>query len=115
MAVSDDRKYTREYVYQLLEGVRGKTLGSVDKSNQFARTEKSEKITGIAGDVVEQSVFGYSRDSNQECDIEIDGQLTELKTTGVRVPKCDLKNTKGKSVHRITFTLVQKKESASLE
>lgn len=95
MAVSDDRKYTSEYVYQLLEGVKGKTLGAVDTSNQFARTEKSEKITGIAGDVVEQSVFGYSRDSNQECDIEIDGQLTELKTTGVRVPKCDLKNTKG--------------------
>lgn len=97
MAVSDDRKYTKEYVYRLLEGVKGKTLGEVDSSCQFSRTLKSEKITGIAGDVIEQSVFGYERDSKQECDIEIDGLLTELKTTGVRVPKSDLKNVKGKT------------------
>lgn len=97
MAISDDRKYTKAYVNQLLEGVKGKTLGEVDKSHQFARTEKSPKITGIAGDVIEQSVFGYKRDSKQECDIEIDGVLTELKTTGVRIPKTDLKNVKGKS------------------
>lgn len=87
MAVSNDRKYTKDFVYKLLEEVKGKTLGEVDKSRQFARTEKSNKITGIAGDVIEQSVFGYERDSNQECDIEIDGLLTELKTTGVRIPK----------------------------
>ena len=97
MAVTDDRKYTKAYVYDLLEGVKGKTLGEVDKSHQFARTQKSQKITGIAGDVIEQSVFGYERDSKQECDIEIDGVLTELKTTGVRVPKSDLKYVKGLS------------------
>lgn len=96
MAVTDDRKYTSEFVFQLLEGAKGKTLGEVDSSNQFARTARSEKITGIAGDVIEQSVFGYERDSNQECDIEIDGVLTELKTTGVRVPKSDLPKVKGK-------------------
>lgn len=89
MAVTDDRKYTKAFVYNLLEGVKGKTLGEVDKSHQFARTINSEKITGIAGDVIEQSVFGYERDSKQECDIEIDGVLTELKTTGVRVPITD--------------------------
>ena len=87
MAVSEDRKYTKEFIYNLLEGIKGKTLGEVDKSNQFARTKKSSKITGIAGDVIEQSVFGYARDSKRECDIEIDGVLTELKTTGVRIPK----------------------------
>ena len=97
MAVSEDRKYTRDFIYQLLEGVKGKTLGEVDKSHQFARAQKSEKITGIAGDVIEQSVFGYARDSKQECDIEIDGILTELKTTGVRIPKSDLQKAKGKS------------------
>jgi len=96
MAVSDDRKFTKQYVHTLLESVKGKTLGEVDSSHQFARTEKSEKITGIAGDVIEQSVFGYARDSKQECDIEIDGVLTELKTTGVRVPKSDLAKVKGK-------------------
>lgn len=96
MAVSDDRKFTKVFVRTLLEGVKGKTLGEVDQSHQFARTEKSEKITGIAGDVIEQSVFGYKKDSKQECDIEIDGVLTELKTTGVRVPKTDLQKVKGK-------------------
>lgn len=97
MSVTDDRKYTSEFVCRLLEGVKGKMLGEVDSSHQFARTEKSKKITGIAGDVIEQSVFGYQRDSNQECDIEIDGVLTELKTTGVRVPKSDLPKAQGKS------------------
>lgn len=97
MAVSEDRKYTKAFVYALLEGIKGKTLGEVDKSRQFSRTVESKKITGIAGDVIEQSVFGYERDSKQECDIEIDGVLTELKTTGVRVPKADLKSVKGKT------------------
>ena len=96
MAVTEDRRFSKEQVYTILENAKGKTLGEVDKSHQFARTEKSNKITGIAGDIIEQSVFGYERDSNQECDIEIDGILTELKTTGVRVPKSDLKNVKGK-------------------
>lgn len=96
MALLDDRKYTKEFVCKLLEGIKGKTLGEVDSTRQFARTEKSDKITGIAGDVIEQSVFGYNRDSKQECDIEIDGLLTELKTTGVRVPKSDLQKVKGK-------------------
>lgn len=97
MAVTEDRKFTKEQVYVILEDAKGKTLGEVDKSHQFDRTLNNVKITGIAGDVIEQSVFGYMRDSNQECDIEIDGVLTELKTTGVRIPKSDLKNVKGKT------------------
>lgn len=96
MAVTEDRKFTKKFVYNLLEGVKGKTLGEVDKSHQFDRTLNNSKITGIAGDVVEQSVFGYARDSKQECDIEIDGQLYELKTTGVRVKKEDLSKVNGK-------------------
>lgn len=97
MAVTEDRKFTKAQVFTILEEAKGKTLGEVDKSHQFDRTQNSKKITGIAGDVVEQSVFGYKRDSNQECDIEIDGVLTELKTTGVRISKSDLKNVKGKT------------------
>ena len=57
MAVTNNRKYTKEQIYNLLEEVKGKTLGEVDKSHQFDRTKKSEKITGIAGDVIEQSVL----------------------------------------------------------
>lgn len=97
MVVTNDRKFTKEKVYNLLEGIKGKTLGDVDNSRQFDRTKNNPKITGIAGDVIEQSVFGYARDSRQECDIEIDGVLTELKTTGVRIPKIDLKKVEGKT------------------
>lgn len=97
MALSEDRIFTRKTVLRLLKGIKGKTLGEIDRSGQFARTEKNQKITGIAGDVIEQSVFGYHRDSRQECDIEIDGILTELKTTGVRIPKRDRLRVIGKS------------------
>ncbi len=99
MAISNDRKFSSRQVSNILDNVIGKTLGEVDKghSNQFGRALKSPKITGIAGDVIEQSVFGYASDSNQECDIEIDGKLVELKTTGVRVPKTDLNKAKGKT------------------
>ena len=48
MAVSEDRKFTKEQVYNLLEGAKGKTLGEVDKSHLFDRTLESTKITGIA-------------------------------------------------------------------
>lgn len=97
MAVSDDRKFKREQVLEILTRAIGKTLGEVDTSKQFERTIGKPKITGIAGDVIEQSVFGYKRDAKQECDIEIDGILTELKTTGVRIPKSELKKVQGKT------------------
>lgn len=113
MAVSKDRKYTKLYVYNLLENIKGKTLGEIDSSFQFNRTIKSKKITGIAGDVIEQSVFRYARDSKQECDIEIDGILTELKTTGVRIPKNDLPKVKGKSGDDYNIYL-QAKEGISI-
>lgn len=115
MATLNNRTYTRDFVYQLLEGVKGKTLGEVDDvgSRQFDRTLKSPKITGIAGDVVEQSVFGYSRDSKQECDIVIDGVHTELKTTAVRIPKSQLRLAKGK-VGEDYYKLFEAKEGISI-
>lgn len=79
-----NRSYTREEIILLLEGVVGKTLGEVDKNNIFERTKRSPKITGIAGDVIEQSVIGYSADSRQEPDILIDNVEVEIKTTGLR-------------------------------
>ena len=76
MAVTEDRKFTKAQVLAKLTGAIGKTLGEVDCSKQFDRTIGKPKITGIAGDVIEQSVFGYKKDAKQECDIEIDGVLT---------------------------------------
>ncbi len=99
MSVTQDRRFTKAKVAEILDNAVGKTLGEVDimGSNQFERTKTSPKITGIAGDVIEQSVFGYARDAIQECDIEIDGTLVELKTTGVRIPKSEYKIAQKKS------------------
>ena len=59
----------------------------MDVNNVFARTITHPKITGIAGDVIEQSVLGYSADSDKNPDLLVDGVPTELKTTGIRKPK----------------------------
>ena len=113
MAITENRKYSKAFVFNLLEGIKGKTLGEIDKSNQFARAATNKKITGIAGDVIEQSVFGYARDSNQECDIEIDGIQTELKTTGLTIPLAKRKNLKDKSKEEYNLHL-QAKEPMSI-
>ena len=52
MAVTEDRRFTKEQVYTLVEGAKGKTLGEVDKAHQFGRTLEREKIRGIGGDVI---------------------------------------------------------------
>lgn len=98
MAISDNRKYSLKWVCELLEDAKGRTLGEIDRNgaNIFLTTKDKPKITGIAGSIVEQSLFGYKPDNNQECDIQIDGILTELKTTGIRIPKSELKVAKTK-------------------
>jgi hypothetical protein len=71
-----------------------KTLGEVDTNRVFDKTIANPKITGIAGDVIEQSVLGYPADQDQRPDLDIDGILTELKTTGMRQ-----KNESGRMVY----------------
>lgn len=81
------RIFTREQVCTLLEATIGKTLLQVDKAQLFAHHEGRDKVKGIAGDIIEESVLGCKRDSRQEPDILVDGILTELKTTGMIEPK----------------------------
>lgn len=79
-----DHVFSMEEVLRILNPIVGKTLGEVDRNNVFNKTEKKPKITGIAGDVIEQSVFGYPADVKQEADLLIDGRPVELKTTGLK-------------------------------
>lgn len=79
-----DHIFTEEEVVRILDKVVGKTLGQIDKNNVFDKTKEKPKITGIAGDVIEQSVFGYQADTKQEADLLIDGRPVELKTTGLK-------------------------------
>ena len=76
--------FHKDDLIRLLDSIENKTLGSVDKKNVFARTVENPKITGIAGDVIEQSVLGYPADRDQRPDLNVDGILVELKTTGIR-------------------------------
>jgi len=72
---------------ELLDQCLNKTLGEIDRRGIFRRAEASRKITGIAGDVIEQSVFGCTADNKQKADFLVDGLRTELKTTGLRYSK----------------------------
>ncbi|WP_149554860.1 MutH/Sau3AI family endonuclease [Treponema pectinovorum] len=95
-------KYTSQQVEKLLESCLNKTLGEIDKNHVFDRTKTNPKITGIAGDVIEQSVFEYNANSDSSPDLNIDGIQTELKTTGIRVSKKNPKNYEAKEPMSIT-------------
>ena len=81
----EDHIFTRKYLDQLFTEILDKTLGEVDKNGVFKRAEINPKITGIAGDVIEQSVLGYKADTRKQHDILVDNVPTEVKTTGFRV------------------------------
>ena len=85
--MADNHVFKSARIEQILDSVTNKTLGEVDKKHVFDRTIANPKITGIAGDVIEQSVLGYPSDRDQRPDLEIDGVLVELKTTGIREGK----------------------------
>lgn len=76
--------FKKEELIKIFDACVNRTLGEVDKNNVFAKTIARPKITGIAGDVIEQSVLGYSANSKQLPDLNVDGIKTELKTTGIK-------------------------------
>jgi hypothetical protein len=77
-------RFNKDELDRIFRDCLDKTLGELDNAGVFKRTEHNPKITGIAGDVVEQSILGYPADSVQEPDLIVDGTPTELKTTGLR-------------------------------
>ena len=79
--------FKKDELEAILFAVKDKTLGEVDINHVFDRTKTKPKITGIAGDVIEQSVLGYPADQAQRPDLDVDGVPTELKTTGMRRKK----------------------------
>lgn len=76
--------FKRDELEAILFAVTDKTFGEVDKNHVLDKTKTNPKITGIAGDVIEQSVLGYPADRAQRPDLDVDGVATELKTTGMR-------------------------------
>lgn len=95
--------FHKEELKEILDYCINKTLGEVDVNNVFDKTKKHPKITGIAGDVIEQSVLGYPADTRQEPDLDVDGVKTELKTTGLKYIN---KNTKLVAKETVSITAV---------
>ncbi len=81
------KSFERKPLVAHLDGCAGKTLGELDVSGVFKKAEGKPKVTGIAGDVIEQSILGLKQDSKQAPDIVVDDVKYEVKTTGVRKPK----------------------------
>ncbi|OLR22519.1 MutH/Sau3AI family endonuclease [Bacillus cereus] len=101
-------KFTRKELDKIFQNAVGNTLGDCDVNNVFAKTIKSPKITGIAGDVVEQSILGYPPDTDKKPDLIVDGIETELKTTGIRRPK------KNSRTQKMSNTIYEAKEPMSI-
>lgn len=94
--------YRKIDLFSRLNAHLGMTLGEADVNHVFDRTIKHPKITGIAGDVVEQSILGYPSDSDQRPDLIVDGIPTELKVTGLRRSKADPNEFEAKEPMSIT-------------
>jgi len=78
--------FSKDDLDRMLLEIKGKKLGEVDTRNVFDKTIQNSKITGIAGDVIQQSVLGCPADNEQRPDLCVDGVEIELKVTGVRQP-----------------------------
>ena len=85
--IDSTRVFSSEEINTKLTAVIGKTLWEVDNAKLFELYAGKEKVTGIAGQIIEASVLGCKLDSKQEPDILIDGILHEIKTTGMVKPK----------------------------
>ncbi|RHW57252.1 restriction endonuclease [Clostridium botulinum] len=94
--------FRKQELERLLEDALNKTLGQVDKNNVFDRTKTNPKITGIAGDVIEQSVLGFPADNKQRPDLDVEGIDIELKTTGIRLSQKNSKQYEAKEPMSIT-------------
>lgn len=84
ITMAEMHPFRKKDLYQRLMAYVGMTLGEADTNNVFTKTIKFPKITGIAGDVVEQSILGYPPDSDQRPDLIVDNVPTELKVTGLK-------------------------------
>lgn len=94
--------FSNQELLGILDSSLNRSLGDLDVKGVFSRTVEKPKITGIAGDVVEQSILGLPSDSYQRPDLNVEGVLTELKTTGIIVSKKNGKEFEAKEPMSIT-------------
>lgn len=75
--------YTSQELITLLDKCKGLSLGTLDTQHLFDKVDV-DRINGIAGNIIEQSVLQYESNSNQTPDLIVDDQPVELKTTGLK-------------------------------
>ena len=109
------KKFNKGELISLLNNIINKTFKEIDTSNVLHRAIDNPKITGIAGDIIEQSVFGYNPNSEQLPDIIIDNEEYELKTTGLRKNVNKNKDTEYTAKENITITAVSLKKIINQE
>ncbi len=103
-----DNEFTRYELDLILDACKGKKLGHLDRMQVFAKAYYNPKITGIAGDIVEQSILGMKQNSRQEPDLVVDGEQIELKTTGLRKDKNNTREYVAKEPVTITAVSIDK-------
>lgn len=75
--------YTSQELISILDKCKGLSLGTLDTQHVFDKVD-SDRINGIAGNVIEQSVLQYASNPEQAPDLIVDNQPVELKTTGLK-------------------------------
>ena len=103
-----NNKISKNDVIKKLDKCLNKTLGQVDKNKVFEKMKSHQKITGIAGSVIEQSVFEYPADNKQRPDLIVDGIEVELKTTGIKYSKKNKKEYEAKEPMSVTAVSPEK-------
>lgn len=103
-----DNEFTRYELDAIFDACKGKKLGHLDRMMVFSKAINNPKVTGIAGDVVEQSILGMKQNSRQEPDLIVDGDLIELKTTGLRQDKDNASEYVAKEPVTITAVSIDK-------
>ncbi len=106
--IDAENVFKRDDLELILEACKNKTLGELDRNNVFSKAINKPKITGIAGDVVEQSILGMRPNPKQEPDLVVDGITIELKTTGIRTDKKNTKEYDAKEPVSITAVSIDK-------
>ena len=87
----EEHIYRREDLERRLSSIRGKTLEEVDDRGIFDQIRAFDRQKGTVGNIVEQCVLGYEKDSKQKADlivVEKGGRRvpTEVKSTGMVIP-----------------------------
>lgn len=92
--------FSRTDIVDIFENVLNRTLSEVDVTNVLGRVGPNDK--GKAGKVIEQSVLGLPADCRPNPDLNIEGVLTELKTTGMKIQTRPTREYKAKEPVSVT-------------